>query len=138
MTSHHQARHRYGPLAVRVSGAPTETTRRPASTVRPAPYRVRPLHIEQPPAQRRRCLRWPSVRAWLITLAVLLAVAAAGGLVWLAVIAVQAVIAALTAAIAWIVAHWLLIALAVLGLLVLLAGAGGGGCAGLHCGGCRR
>jgi hypothetical protein len=138
MTAHHQPRHRYDPLAVRVPGAPTEITRPPASTVRPAPYRVHPLHIEQPRTRRPSWLRWPSVRAWLITLAVLLAVAAAGGLVWLAVLAVQAVIAAVLAVIAWIVAHWLLIALAVLGLLVLLVGAGGGGCAGLHCGGCRR
>jgi hypothetical protein len=89
--------------------------------------------------------RWQRVRPWLIgigkTLAVLAVIAAATGLVWALVWAVMAVVAFVAGVVAWIHTHLLDIGLAAAGVvaLVLFLGAStGGGCRGLHCGGCRR
>jgi cell division protein FtsX len=101
---------------------------------------VRPAAVVQPwrvVAAVRRRITWPSLRTWLIGLAVLVAVAAVAALVWLLVLAVLELIAVVTAAIAWAAAHWWLILLIPLALLLLAAG-GGSRCPGLHCGGCRR
>lgn len=69
-----------------------------------------------------------------------LVVAAAGGLVWLLVVAVAALIAAVsgavTAALAWLSAHLPLLVLGAVLLLFLICSAGSR-CAGLHCRGCR-
>ncbi len=83
--------------------------------------------------------RWQRIRPWLIRSAVLLAVVAAGAAVWLLVLAVIAlvstVVAAVTAVVSWISAHWMVLGLVLVGLVLLLGG--GSACAGLHCGGCR-
>ena len=90
-------------------------------------------------------LREPAVprrpaKAWLViaakTLGVLVVLGAVGGLVWLLVQAVLALIALVAAVIAWVQAHLLVIGLVVVALLFLVFG-GGGGCGGIHCGGCR-
>ncbi len=74
---------------------------------------------------------------WLRLLAWLVALAAVGGAVWLIVLAVSAVIALVTAAVAWVSTHLTLIILCAVGLVALLVPVGSR-CAGLHCGGCRR
>ena len=86
--------------------------------------------------------RWQRARPWLIgaakVLAVLAGIAALVVLVWAVVWAVMAVVALVVAVIAWVHAHLLgigLMAAAFFALLVFL-GAGGGGCGGIHCGGC--
>jgi hypothetical protein len=86
--------------------------------------------------------RWQQVRPWLSVaakvLAVLSVVAAVAALLWAVVWAVMAVIALVAAVIAWVHVHLMGICLAVTGLiaLIVLLGAGGGGCGGIHCGGC--
>ena len=74
---------------------------------------------------------------WLRLLAWLLALAALGGAVWLIVLAVSALIALVTAAVAWVSTHLALIVISAVGLVVLLVSVGSR-CAGMHCGGCRR
>jgi hypothetical protein len=67
-------------------------------------------------------------------------VVAVAALGWLVVLAVLSLIATVAAVVAWAQTHWLVCLLGGLALLVLLATAGGrrAGCGGLHCGGCRR
>jgi hypothetical protein len=84
-----------------------------------------------PPVRRRW---WRSGRFWLTTAAAAAAGAVVVGVVWLVVVAVAALVAAVVSAVAWVAAHWVWIALGIGALLLL----GGGGCRGLHCGGCRR
>ncbi len=86
--------------------------------------------------------RWQRVRPWLVgagkLAAVLAVVGVVAGLVWLTVLAVMAVVALVTAVIAWIHAHLAALVMgAVLLVLLLLACLSGGGCGGMHCGGCR-
>jgi VIT1/CCC1 family predicted Fe2+/Mn2+ transporter len=86
--------------------------------------------------------RWQRVRPWLIgaakALAVLACVVAVAALVWAIVWAVMAVVALVVAAIAWVHAHLLGISLTVAAFIALLVFLGaGGGCGGIHCGGCR-
>lgn len=87
--------------------------------------------------------RWERVRSGLLgagkLAAALTALAAVGGLVWLVVLAVMSLIALVAVVIAWIHAHLaVLVASVVVLVLLVMAGLGGGGCAGVHCGGCRR
>jgi sterol desaturase/sphingolipid hydroxylase (fatty acid hydroxylase superfamily) len=87
--------------------------------------------------------RWQRLRPWLLgvsrVLLVLAGVAAVAALVWAIVWAVMAVVALVAAVIAWVHAHLLGIGLTVAAFVALLVflGAGGGGCGGMHCGGCR-
>ena len=91
----------------------------------------------------RQRSRWQQVRPWLSiaakVLAVLSVVAAVSALVWAVAWAVMAVIALVLAVTAWIHVHLMGICLAVAGFIALLVflGAGGGGCGGIHCWGCR-
>lgn len=89
--------------------------------------------LEPAPAVHSR--RTMSLRPWLIDLGVLAGIAAAGAAVWLIVLGVLALIALITTAVAWVSAHLVLI---LVGLGLLLLCCGGGRCAGVHCGGCRR
>lgn len=102
-----------------------------------APGRVRVTADLADPTPARS--RWQRIRPWLICLAVAVALAAAGAAVWLLVLAVIAlvstIVAAVTAVVSWITAHWMVLALVLVGLVLLLGG--GSACAGLHCGGCR-
>jgi hypothetical protein len=101
--------------------------------------RVRVLAHLRTPARSR----WEQVRRWLIVAAkaaaVLAAVAAAGALVWLVLLGVIWVIALVTAVIAWTHAHLVGIAVGVVALVLFLGFclSSGGGCGGMHCGGCR-
>lgn len=87
------------------------------------------------PADRAR------LRLALRVVGVVAALGVAGSLVWLCVLAVLEVIAVVAAAVAWVNTHLLLLigvlAAALFGWLLLVRGSGGG-CAGLHCRGCRR
>jgi hypothetical protein len=80
----------------------------------------------------------------LWTIGGLVASAAAGGVVWLAVEAVTSLIAAVTAlvtaVVAWVQAHMWHLGFGGAALLFLLIRprAVGSSCGGLHCGGCRR
>jgi preprotein translocase subunit SecF len=97
-------------------------------------------HLREPAADQSR---WERVRPWLVgtlrVAAVLAAVAAVAGLVWLVVLAVMWVVALVAAVIAWIHAHLLGIAFGVVALVVFVLAclSSGGGCGGMHCGGCR-
>ena len=85
---------------------------------------------------RWRTRLWPWLRAggWLIAIAALI------GLVWVGTLAVLALIAVITTALAWISEHRVVIGAAVvlvLAVVLLLFTGGGARCPGLHCGGCR-
>jgi hypothetical protein len=94
--------------------------------------------LRVPEGQRSR---WQRIRPWLIgtgkVLAVLAGLASVAALVWAVAWAVMAVVALVVAVIAWVHAHLVGIALAVAGVIALLVLLGGGGCGGIHCGGCR-
>ncbi len=87
------------------------------------------------PARRRRALRL------LVRLALaLVALGASAALLWVVARAVLAVIAAVTAAVAWIQSHLLVIGIvagALIVLLLVLGSKGSRSCRGIHCGGCR-
>jgi fatty acid desaturase len=89
----------------------------------------------------RESSRWERVRPWLVGTAKLLAalagIAALVALAWAVVWAVMAVVALVAVAIAWVHAHLLGIGLAAAAFVALLVFLGGGGCGGIHCGGCR-
>jgi len=116
---------------------------RERAALQPAPAANRRVHVitgvvtavhtvATPPRVRQRA------RFWLTGAAAIGAMSLLVGFVWLVVLAVTSLIAAVTTAAAWAAAHWVWIALAAAGLLFLLIRAGGTSCAGLHCGGCRR
>jgi hypothetical protein len=90
--------------------------------------------LREPAARMRKRRPWLLV-GWAA------AVVAAAGSVWLLVLAVAALVGAVTAAasaaLAWLSAHLPVIALAAIALLLLVCAAGSR-CPGLHCGGCRR
>lgn len=90
------------------------------------------LDPSSPPAAERA----ERARRWLAAARVLGALAVAGGLVWLVVLGVLALVALVTAVVGWVAGHLVWIGGGLLGLL-LLAGRGGR-CGGVHCGGCRR
>ena len=100
-----------------------------AALIGPDRVRVTADLVDLAPARRSR---WQRIRPWLVRSAVLLAVVAAGAAVWLLVLTV---VAAVTAVVSWITAHWMVFALVLVGLVLLLGG--GSACRGLHCGGCR-
>ena len=86
--------------------------------------------------------RWQRIRPWLSiaakVLAVLAGVAAVSALVWGVVWLVMTVIALVAFVIAWVHVHLLGIGLVVAAFVTLLVFLGaGGGCGGIHCGGCR-
>jgi hypothetical protein len=95
-------------------------------------------HRVQVTADLREASPGPARRVWRLA-AGMFALAMAAGLVWLLVIAVTALIgavsAAVAAALAWLSAHLSLLVLG--GLLLLLLGSAGARCVGVHCGGCR-
>jgi hypothetical protein len=85
---------------------------------------------------------WGRIALW--TVGVLVAGAAAAGLLWLLVQAVLGLVAAVAVLIAlivaWVHAHWvwLVLGAALLLFLLLRLKVGSSSCAGLHCGGCGR
>jgi hypothetical protein len=92
-------------------------------------------------AELRRAHGWPRKR-WPLRLAAgVLAAAAIAGVVWLLILAVTALIAAVgsavAAVVAWLSAHLPLLVLAGLAILLVL-GSTGARCAGANCPGCRR
>jgi hypothetical protein len=86
---------------------------------------------------------WEKTRPWLIgaakTGAVVVGLASVGGLVWLLILAVMAVVAWVVSAVAWVAAHVVGIIVCFWLTLFFLAWLlSGSDCAGIHCGGCRR
>jgi hypothetical protein len=99
--------------------------------------RVRLVARLRVPPRAQAARDWCWLRRVGKALVVLLVIAAVAGLVWALVWGVLAVIGLVTAVIGWIHAHLLaigLVAAVVVGLAVFGAG---GGCGGMHCGGCR-
>lgn len=87
--------------------------------------------------------RWEKARPWLIgaakTSAVVIGLAGVGGLVWLLVLAVMAIVAWVVSVVAWVIAHLLgIIVCFCLTFFLLVWVLSAGDCAGIHCSGCRR